>query len=78
MKRFGLGPSLPGTAIVGRDGKIVSSKPTVITRAELKKLIDVLLASDLKAKKSELAMVQPDVDFSPFPVDRFDPARAAP
>jgi thiol-disulfide isomerase/thioredoxin len=36
MKRFGLGPSLPGTAIIGRDGKIISLQPAMITRTEQK------------------------------------------
>ncbi len=55
MKRFGLGPGLPGTAIIGRDGKIVALRPAVITRTELKKQIDNLLASDAKSIKSEIA-----------------------
>lgn len=55
MKRFGLGPALPGTAIIGRDGKILSLKSTVITRGELQKEIDTLLASDAKSVKGEIA-----------------------
>jgi thiol-disulfide isomerase/thioredoxin len=55
MKRFGLGPALPGTAIIGRDGKIVALRPSMITRTELKKQIDNLLASDAKSIRSEIA-----------------------
>ena len=55
MRRFGLGPGLPGTAIIGRDGRIVSLRPSLITRSELKKQIDILLASDAKAIKGEIA-----------------------
>ena len=55
MKRFGLGPALPGTAIIGRDGKIVVLRPAMVTRTELKKQIDTLLASDAKSIKSEIA-----------------------
>lgn len=55
MKRFLLGPALPGTAIIGRDGKIVALRSAVITRAELKKQIDSLLASDAKLIKGEIA-----------------------
>lgn len=55
MKRFGLGPALPGTAIIGRDGKIVALRPAVITHTELKKQIDNLLASDAKSIRSEIA-----------------------
>ena len=55
MKRFGLGPALPGTAIIGRDGKIVALRPSVITRTELRQQIDNLLASDAKSIKGEIA-----------------------
>ena len=65
MKRFGLGPALPGTAIIGRDGKIVALRPSVITSTELKKQIDNLLASDAKSIKSEIA----SADALPLSVD---------
>ncbi|MDQ3666912.1 MAG: TlpA family protein disulfide reductase [Acidobacteriota bacterium] len=55
MKRFGLGPALPGTAIIGRDGKIVALRAAVITQTELKKQIDNLLAADAKSIKNEIA-----------------------
>jgi thiol-disulfide isomerase/thioredoxin len=55
MKRFGLGPALPGTAIIGRDGKIEVLRPAVVTHIELKKQIDTLLASDAKSIKGEIA-----------------------
>jgi peroxiredoxin len=58
MKRFGLGPALPGTAIIGRDGKILSLKSTVITQGELQKEIDILLASDAESVKGEIAAVR--------------------
>lgn len=61
MKRFGLGPALPGTAIIGRDGKILSLKSTVITRAELQKEIDTLLASDAKSVKGEIAAARNEI-----------------
>jgi thiol-disulfide isomerase/thioredoxin len=60
MKRFGLGPALPGTAIIGRDGKIVLIRPSVITRAELKKQIDILLAFDAKSVSAEIAAANGD------------------
>lgn len=60
MKRFGLGPALPGTAIIGRDGKIVALRPAVITSTELKKQIDILLASDAKSVKGEIASAKRD------------------
>lgn len=60
MKRFGLGPGLPGTAIIGRDGKIVALRPAAITRSELKKQIDSLLAYDAKSIKGEIASARRD------------------
>jgi thiol-disulfide isomerase/thioredoxin len=44
MARFGLGPDLPGTAIVGRDGKIVWVTRGVVGVADLKRQLDTLLA----------------------------------
>lgn len=68
MKRFGLGPALPGTAIIGRDGKIVALRPAVITSTELKKQIDILLASDAKSIRGEIASAKRDpVDASMVP-----------
>jgi len=61
MKRFGLGPALPGTAIIGRDGKILSLKSTVITRGELQKEIDTLLASDAKSVNGEIAAARNEI-----------------
>jgi thiol-disulfide isomerase/thioredoxin len=61
MKRFGLGPGLPGTAIIGRHGKILSLKSTVITRGELQKEIDTLLASDAKSVKGEIAAARHEI-----------------
>ena len=55
MKRFGLGPALPGTAIIGRDGRIISLKNRVVSQAELKKALDSLLSPDLKAVASARA-----------------------
>ena len=59
MKRFGLGPALPGTVVIGRDGKLLAVKNGVITRDSLKKQIDTLLASDAKAVKHEIALSRP-------------------
>jgi peroxiredoxin len=44
MERFGLAPVLPGTVIIGRDGRIAWHKSGVIKEAEVKKKIDELLA----------------------------------
>lgn len=45
MTRFGLGAALPGTVIIGRDGRIVKVISGIINRVDLKKQIDGMLAS---------------------------------
>lgn len=62
MERFGLAPALPGTAIIGRDGRVVWHKSGVIREAEVKKEIDKLLAQAAKEEKKangEPAAAQP-------------------
>jgi len=44
MIRFGLGGALPGTVVIGRDGRIVKVISGVINQADLKKEIDAMLA----------------------------------
>lgn len=51
MERFGLAPVLPGTVIIGRDGRIVWHKSGVIKEAEVKKKIDELLAQAAQEEK---------------------------
>jgi len=53
MLRFGLGAALPGTVIVGRDGKIAKVISGVVNVAELKKQIDAMLASAEKSAAKE-------------------------
>lgn len=58
MQKFGLAPVLPGTAIIGRDGRIVWHKSGIITETDVKREIDKLLAQAAKEEKkaqSELA-----------------------
>lgn len=45
MMRFGLGAALPGTVIVGRDGRIVKVISGVVNQADLKREIDAMLES---------------------------------
>jgi thiol-disulfide isomerase/thioredoxin len=52
MERFGLAPALPGTVIIGRDGKIVWHKSGVIKAADVKREIDKLLAQAAEEEKS--------------------------
>ncbi|MDX2039734.1 MAG: TlpA disulfide reductase family protein [Acidobacteriota bacterium] len=56
MAQLGLGPALPATAIIGRDGKIVALFPSVITQEELKKHLDKLIAkANEQAKRDQIA-----------------------
>ncbi len=58
MVRFGLSSALPGTLVIGRDGKIVASIRGVIKPAELKKQLEGLLAQAEKQSKDQLAVVK--------------------
>lgn len=53
MSGFGLGPSLPGTAIINRDGKIAAIFPGVVTQEAIKKHLDELIAAADKEARSE-------------------------
>lgn len=66
MARFGLGPALPGTAIIGRDGKIVAIFNGVITAAEVKKKLDELIAKADKESKDKIAKAK-SADVSSVP-----------
>jgi thiol-disulfide isomerase/thioredoxin len=52
MERFGLAPALPGTAIIGRDGKIVWHRSGIVKAADVKREIDKLLAQAAKEEKA--------------------------
>lgn len=45
MMRFGLGAALPGTVVVGRDGRIAKVMSGIVNRAELKKQVDTMLST---------------------------------
>jgi peroxiredoxin len=53
MIRFGLGAALPGTVVVGRDGRIAKVISGVINQADLKKQIEAMLASAEKIAATE-------------------------
>ena len=55
MARFGLGPALPGTVIIGRDGKIVAIFNGVIKAAEVKAKLEKLVAQADKESKQQIA-----------------------
>lgn len=67
MKRFGLGPALPGTAVIGRDGKIISATGAVIRPSELRKAVDGLLAADARAVQLDVASTKHSHDTSLVP-----------
>jgi thiol-disulfide isomerase/thioredoxin len=52
MLRFGLGSALPGTVVVGKDGRIARVISGVVNQADLKKQIDAILASSSTANAS--------------------------
>jgi thiol-disulfide isomerase/thioredoxin len=59
MAQFGLGPGLPGTAIIGRDGKIVAIYRSVVTQEEIKKHLDKLVAmGERDAEREQIAMAK--------------------
>ncbi len=58
MARFGLGPALPGTAIIGRDGKIVAVYQGVIKEADLRKQLDILIAKSQSEAKEQIALAR--------------------
>ena len=57
MMKFGLGSALPGTVIIGRDGKIVAIYKGIIKIGELKKQLDTLFAAAEKETKGQIAAV---------------------
>lgn len=62
MTRFGLGSALPGTVIIGRDGRIARVILGVVNQTDLKKQIEPMLATAEKAapieqKKAETVAV---------------------
>ena len=55
MMRFGLGGALPGTVIIGRDGRIAKVISGVVNQADLRQQIERLLASAEATAKLEEA-----------------------
>jgi thiol-disulfide isomerase/thioredoxin len=53
MMRFALGGALPGTVVIGRDGRVVRVISGVVNQADLKKQIDAMLASAERAAAKE-------------------------
>jgi thiol-disulfide isomerase/thioredoxin len=57
MQRFGLGSALPGTVVIGRDGKIAATYRGIIKVADLKKQLESLLAAAEKQAKQQIGAV---------------------
>jgi cytochrome c biogenesis protein CcmG/thiol:disulfide interchange protein DsbE len=55
MKKFGLGAALPGTVIIGRDGKVVAQLRGIIKEADLRKHLQTLVAKDESGVKGQIA-----------------------
>jgi thiol-disulfide isomerase/thioredoxin len=53
MMRFGLGAALPGTVIIGRDGRVAKVISGIVNQLELKKQIDGMLAAAEKTAANE-------------------------
>ena len=69
MIRFGLGAALPGTVIIGKDGRVAKVISGVVNQADLKKQIDVMLAaaekSDGKAREQVAKQKRSEVSSVP-------------
>lgn len=53
MMRFGLGAALPGTVVIGRDGKVARVISGVVQRDDLKRQIDAMLVMAAKERAAE-------------------------
>jgi len=53
MMRFGLGGALPGTIIIGKDGRVAKVISGIVNQADLKKQIDAMLATAEKTAAVE-------------------------
>jgi thiol-disulfide isomerase/thioredoxin len=62
MLRFGLGSALPGTVIIGRDGKVISQFRGMVNQKDLKKKLETLLAGDAKQNKEQIASAKKKPD----------------
>jgi thiol-disulfide isomerase/thioredoxin len=71
MLRFGLGSALPGTVIIGKDGRVAKVISGVVNQADLKKQIETLLSASVAAttakEKVEVAASKRPADVSSVP-----------
>ena len=50
MLRFGLGSALPGTVVIGKDGRVAKVISGVVNQADLKKQIETMLSAPVTTK----------------------------
>ena len=65
MRRFGLGSALPGTVVIGRDGRVKKVKSGVIDQVVLRKEIEALLAVPIA--KTNVAISERKAEVSAVP-----------
>jgi thiol-disulfide isomerase/thioredoxin len=53
MMRFGLGSALPGTVVVGKDGRVSKVISDVVNQADLKKQLEAMLTSAMAKDESK-------------------------
>lgn len=53
MMRFGLGAALPGTVVIGRDGRVAKVISGIVNAVDLKKQVDAMLATAEKTAATE-------------------------
>ncbi|HEX6731657.1 MAG TPA: TlpA disulfide reductase family protein [Pyrinomonadaceae bacterium] len=51
MMRFGVGTALPGTIVIGKDGRVAKVISGVVNKSDLKKQLEVMLASTVVAEE---------------------------
>jgi thiol-disulfide isomerase/thioredoxin len=58
MIRFGLGSALPGTVVIGKDGRVAKVISGVVNQADLKKQIDAMLGSAANVSANERGQLE--------------------
>src|SRR5687767_6075487 len=61
MLPFGLGSALPGTVLIGKDGRIAKVISGVVNQADLKKQIDAMLSANVATTSGEATEARKDV-----------------
>ena len=65
MVRFGLGAALPGTVIIGRDGRVAKVISGIVNQADLKKQVETMLAAAEKVAVKERTQKRTEVSSVP-------------